>query len=109
MLPYLESILMREIKYYTVTFPRKKAIVTFDPYKKTVNAVHCSNSIFCNRFKLDLDDCPQFCEVIAEVKKFFRGRKARPHICEIEESEFNREVGIIRGYAPFHAETVTES
>ncbi|MFO7967904.1 MAG: hypothetical protein R6U44_09945 [Archaeoglobaceae archaeon] len=99
---------MKRIRYYTVTFPRKKAIITFDPYKKTVNAVQCTNSIFCNRFKLDLDDCPQFCEVIAEVKKFFRGRDPRPIVCEIKEGELNRETGLIRSLTPFQAETVSE-
>lgn len=99
---------MKEIKYYKVTFPRKKAIVTFDSYKKTVNAVHCSNSVFCNRFKLDLDDCPQYCEVIAEVKKFFRGRDPRPTVCEIKEDELNREAGLIRNLTPFQAESVSE-
>ncbi len=99
---------MKDIKYYSVTFPRKKAIVTFDPYKKTVNAVHCTNSVFCNRFELDLEDCPQFCEVIAEVKKFFRGRDPRPIVYEIEEGDLNREAGLIKNLTPFQAETVSE-
>ncbi|MFP4558744.1 MAG: hypothetical protein ACLFO6_04540 [Archaeoglobaceae archaeon] len=99
---------MKDIKYYTVTFPRKKAIVTFDPCKKTVNAVHCTNSVFCNRFRLDLEDCPQFCEVIAEVKKFFRGRRPRALVCEIREDDLNREACSIKSLTPFQAETVSE-
>lgn len=108
MLSYYDFIPMTDIKYYTVTFPRKKAIVTFDPYKKTVDAVYCSNSVFCNRFKLDLDDCPQYCEVIAEVKKFFRGRTPRPLVCEIEEDDLDREVGSIKSLTPFQVEKVPE-
>jgi len=92
---------MSRVKYYTVTFPRKKALVAFKPDKKVVTAIQCTNSVFCNRFQLAIDECPQFCEVIAEVKKYvLRGRKPRATICEVGEEEIEIVVGSMKRVNP---------
>jgi hypothetical protein len=96
---------MSEVKYYTVEFARKKAVVSINFEKKVVTAIHCTNSVFCNRFRLAIDECPQYCEVIAEVKKFvFRRRRARAAIHEIENEEVNKEAENIRNLMPLRAE-----
>lgn len=99
---------MSQVKYYTVTFPRKKALVTFNPDKRVVTAIQCTNSVFCNRFRIAIEECPQFCEVIAEVKKYvLRGRKPRAEICEVGEEEVNKEAGIIREINPLQVEVAS--
>lgn len=99
---------MTQVEYYTITFPRKKALVTFKPDKKVVTAIQCTNSVFCNRFRLAIDECPQFCEVIAEVKKYIlRGRQPRAEICEAGEEEVNRKAGSIRELVPLSVDVTS--
>jgi len=101
-------ISMDSVKYFTVSFPRKKAIVAFIPQTKIVTAIHCTNSVFCNRFRLSIDECPQYCEVIAEVKKFvLRGRQPRAVICELDREDIDREAVDIEEMMPLQIEVVS--
>lgn len=102
-------ISMDDLKYFTVSFPRKKAVVLFIPQTKIVTAIHCTNSVFCNRFQLSIDECPQYCEVIAEVKKFvLRGRQPRAVIRElVREEDIDREALNIKEMMPLKVEAIS--
>lgn len=89
----LKSIRTEFKETYSITFPRKKALVEINRNKRTATALQCTNSVFCNRFRREIDECPQYCEVIAEIKKvIFRGRQPRALVQKIEaEEQLNQE------------------
>jgi len=94
----LKSIRTELRETYSITFPRKKALVEINRSKKTATAIQCTNSVFCNRFKREIEECPQYCEVIAEIKKvIFRGRQPRALVQKIEkEEQLNQEALCIK-------------
>jgi len=65
-----------DIKYFIVNLPRTKATVAVDVRNKMLKVIECSNRDFCTNFKIVVDDCPPYCQVIVEAKNhlFKRGR-----------------------------------
>ncbi|HID43337.1 MAG TPA: hypothetical protein EYP30_06125 [Archaeoglobaceae archaeon] len=87
---------MAERFFIIASSPTLQAVVGVNG--KVIRTLDCTNFEFCYYSGVLVNGkCPQYCEVIAEFKKFlFRKREPKAKIREIQENEVGRFVGIER-------------
>ncbi|MFO7966890.1 MAG: hypothetical protein R6U44_04760 [Archaeoglobaceae archaeon] len=75
----------KEHRCYKVNSSNIEAIVFVDIVEKKIKT-SCNNFELCYYSRVLVDgECPKYCEIISEVRKFaFRGRKPNLSIQEIE-------------------------